>query len=174
IQIVAVNNEVKELLWLLRKGYDNDIRITAANIKKDSKDVFSFLRHHEAAAKIELSQPLTYLYEPNAAILKSGGFNSVATDLGLTKIHMHSHLYTSNQRVAFPGRCFKIETVYSFSKKEMKALTKSQANITTRNFPESVKDIRRKYKIKDGGSNYLFFTTDHQNNRIIIKCTKPN
>ena len=56
----------------------------------------------------------------------------------------------------------------------MKALTKSQANITTRNFPESVKDIRRKYKIKDGGSNYLFFTTDHQNNRIIIKCTKPN
>ncbi|MDG1659819.1 MAG: class I SAM-dependent methyltransferase, partial [Winogradskyella sp.] len=48
----------------------------------------------------------------------------------------------------------------------------SKANVTTRNFPISVGEIRKKLKIKDGGDIYLFFTTDLNNIKIILVCVK--
>ena len=117
--------------------------------------------------------PLTYLYEPNAAILKSGAFNSIASKLNLFKLHKHAHLYTSDILTDFPGRSFKIENCINYNKKEFnKKIGLKQANITTRNFPESVAKIREKLKIKDGGKNYLFFTTNLDNSKITILCSK--
>ncbi len=51
-------------------------------------------------------------------------------------------------------------------------LENKQANITTRNFPETVESIRKKWKIKDGGNVYCFFTTDENNHKIVLICTK--
>ncbi|MDA9632034.1 class I SAM-dependent methyltransferase, partial [Bacteroidota bacterium] len=50
----------------------------------------------------------------------------------------------------------------------------SKANITTRNFSMDVKDLRKKSKILDGGDDYLFFTTNHIDEQIIIKTKKPH
>lgn len=172
IQVVAVNNEVKELLWILDKNNLSDVRITAVNIKKDTTEEFTFLKKDELTSKADLSPPLSYLYEPNAAILKSGAFDSIAQAFNVKKLHVHSHLYTSDNELNFPGRAFKIENIVPYSKREIKTLGLMQANITTRNFPERVPELRKKYKIKDGGSNYLFFTTNHLNDRIVIVCSK--
>ncbi|MGB6268725.1 MAG: class I SAM-dependent methyltransferase, partial [Olleya sp.] len=100
-------------------------------------------------------------------------FNSIANKLKINKLHKHSHLYTSDTLIDFPGRRFKIEKIINYNKKSFnKHIALKQANVTTRNFPESVAQIRNKLKIKDGGKNYLFFTTNLDNSKIIILCSK--
>lgn len=172
VHVVAVNNEVKELLWILERDYKGKIQIKTINLKKDSTQNFEFIFNEEPNAIVEYSLPLTYLYEPNSALLKAGAFNSIANILEVSKLHKHSHLYTSKKLIDFPGRFFKIEKLVSFSKKLFAKEKISKANITTRNFPLSVSDIRKKLKIKDGGEIYLFFTTDLNEDKIILICSK--
>lgn len=172
LHIVAVNNEVKELLWLLQRDFKSDFLIKTINITKSQSQKFEFSFKDEANSTANYSEPLTYLYEPNSAILKSGAFNSVAEQLSLSKLHKHSHLYTSEEKIDFPGRRFKIDNILPFSKKSISKTGIKKANITTRNFPLSVSEIRKKLKLKDGGAVYLFFTTDLNNVKIVLICSK--
>ncbi len=174
VHIVAINNEVKELLWILQKEYTLGVSIETVNIKGEHYERFSFKINDENDNNINYSEPLNYLYEPNSAILKSGGFSSVAKQLHLFKLHKHSHLYTYDVKIDFPGRCFEIKSTHPYSKKLLKNLKISQANITTRNFPETVEQIRKKFSIKDGGSDYLFFTTNLNDEKIVLVCSKTN
>ena len=171
IHVIAVNNEVKELLFLLEKGCEKPIKIKTVNIGKINTESFNFIYRQEEAS--EYSEPLTYLYEPNAAILKSGGFHEVSNKLGVFKIHQHSHLYTSTEIIDFPGRVFKIENVIPYHKKNIKKLlAENKANITTRNFPKTVEQIRKETKIKEGGNTFIFCTTNVINELIVIFCSK--
>lgn len=172
IHVVAVNNEVKELLWILENKFNGGIQIETVNLKKEKNDHFKFSLENEKNTQSNYNLPLTYLYEPNSAILKSGGFDSISKELKVFKLHKHSHLYTSDSLVDFPGRTFNIENISPFNKKELKKLTNTKANITTRNFPESVQRIRKKFKIKDGGNSYMFFTTNMNSEKIMIKASK--
>lgn len=174
IHVVALENEVKELLWELHARFSGDLTIKTVNITKEKTEHFDFILNQEAQFP-NYSLPQEYLYEPNSAIMKSGGFDEVGSFYNLNKLHKHSHLYTSTDLIPFPGRVFKIENVIPYTKTEMKtALENKKANITTRNFPETVENIRKKWKIKDGGASYCFFTTDANNNKIVLICTKTN
>ncbi|MCK7590894.1 class I SAM-dependent methyltransferase [Subsaxibacter sp. CAU 1640] len=172
VHVVAVDNEVKELLWILEKEFIGNITVHTANIKTSETQQFQFNFEDELQLAINYHEPLSYLYEPNASILKAGGFKSLASQLGIHKLHKHSHLYTSNEFMSFPGRSFIIVTLIPYNKKEIKSMAIKKANITTRNFPESVQKIRNTTKIKDGGDTYLFFTTNLKNEKIVIVCTK--
>ena len=117
----------------------------------------------------------TYIYEPFAAHLKSGLYKTIAQQYGVEKLHQHSHLYTSDTlNNDFPGRQFQVKDVIPFDKKSAKTLFKSlsKANITTRNFPLSVSELRIQYKIKDGGETYIFATTLYDDSKVIIVCQK--
>nr|WP_309758147.1 class I SAM-dependent methyltransferase [Flavobacterium sp.] len=172
IHILALQNEVKELLWELHQDYSGDTEIKTANIVKNNVELFNFILNEDSKIP-NYSPPQKYLYEPNSAIMKSGGFDEVGIFYNLNKIQKHSHLYTSNDLIAFPGRTFEILHAISYSKSEMKVyLEKKQANLTTRNFPDSVETIRKKWKIKEGGNTYCFFTTDENNHKIVLICTK--
>lgn len=172
IHIVAVNNEVKELLWILERDFNDNTIVKTINLTKTGTQHFDFNFKDEPYSNETYSSPLTYLFEPNAAILKSGGFNSISEILSIDKLHKHSHLYTSDTLVDFPGRQFKIEKKLPYNKKIISKERITKANITTRNFPMPVSDIRKKLKIKDGGSIYLFFTTDYEDVKIVLVCTK--
>ena len=172
IHVVSVNNEVKELLWLLKKGYNESVSIKTINILKDSEEKFNFKYEDEPNANAEFSLPLNYLYEPNASVLKSGAFKSVSNQLNVFKLHQHSHLYTSERLISFPGRVFKINNTLPFNKQLLKKESFDKANISTRNFPETVQNIRKKFKIKDGGNRYLFLTTNFLNEKIVLNCSK--
>ena len=174
IHIVAVDNEVKEILWELKADFMGSPGIKTVNIVNETREFFEFeLNSNFDSPVFEL--PQNYLYEPNSAIMKSGGFDEIGIQYNLGKLHPHSHLYTSDECIDFPGRTFKIQKVFPYSKKGMKTnLENTNANVTTRNFPDSVDDIRKKWKIKDGGTNYCFFTTDHNNDKIDLLCTKIN
>lgn len=172
VHVVAVDNEVKELLWILRKSAGNTPHIRTLNFTKNGTEHVDF--DWEDEENCTLSLPLTYLYEANSAIMKSGKFSAVAAQFGVSKLHEHSHLYTHAERVDFPGRTFKIEACLPYNKIEMKKLALSKANISTRNFPDSVEVIRKKWKIKDGGATYCFFSTDKNNQKIVLLCSKLN
>ncbi|WP_296384437.1 class I SAM-dependent methyltransferase [Winogradskyella sp.] len=174
VHIVAVNNEVKELLWILERNYEDNVVVKTVNLQKNTIQNFKFIFKEELIAKVEYSEPLIYLYEPNSAILKAGAFNSISAILSIQKLHKHSHLYTSKELIDFPGRHFKIDKLIPFNKKIFTKEEISKANITTRNFPLSVFDIRKKLKIKDGGDIYLFFTTELNNEKVILICSKLN
>jgi len=172
IHLVAVDNEVKELLWVLERQFEGPVTLYTVNLKKEGTEFFSFV-HNEKHEVVSYAQPQRYLYEPNAAIMKSGGFEEVAIAFGLHKLHPHSHLYTSDNLITFPGRVFTIENVTAYTKKEMKAhLENQKANITTRNFPDTVENLRKKWKIKEGGERYCFFTTTITNEKKVLLCTK--
>ena len=172
IHIVAVDNEVKELLWELHQDYSGKITVQTISISKEKEEVFNFER--EANTEIvNYSLPQKYLYEPNSAIMKSGGYDEVGIAYNLNKLHKHSHLYTNSNPILFPGRVFEIEQSFVYHKEEMKQfLENKKANISTRNFPETVENIRKKWKIKEGGNQYCFFTTNLKNNKIVLICKK--
>ena len=171
IHVIAVENEVKELLLLLKKNYTQQIEYRTINITKKNAQTFNF--NFNSIVSANYSEPKKYIYEPNTAILKAGAFQQISAHYDVDKLHQHSHLYTSNNLINFPGRIFKILQTTSYNKKELTKLIPSRkANITTRNFPETVAQIRKKSNIKDGGNQYLFFTTDLNNKHIVIICEK--
>lgn len=171
IHIIALENEVKELLFEIHNHYSGDITIKTANLLKDKTETFEFVMGEFEYPTYHL--PQKFLYEPNSAIMKSGGFDEVSNSFEINKLHKNSHLYTSDELIDFPGRTFEIEKVISYSKNDMKtALLNQQANVTTRNFPDTVENIRKKWKIKNGGNLYCFFTTDKNNSKIVLICRK--
>lgn len=172
IHVVAVNNEVKELLYVLEQGFQGQTSMQTVNLTKTGAENFDFTLQEEPKAIAKHGPPFQYLYEPNAAILKSGGFKSVANAYDLWKLHQHSHLYTSTNLIDFPGRRFEIVAIVPYSKKALSALQLTKANVTSRNFPISVPELRKKHRIKDGGDSYIFFTTDMEGKRIVIVSKK--
>ncbi len=171
IHIVAVDNEVKELLWILEKDYSGEIEIHAVNIQKEKTDTNTFILGEHSPANFGL--PKQFLYEPNAPLLKSGGVDYLCDALHITKLHPHSHLFTHIELVDFPGRRFIINEVLPFKKENLKKqLEGKKMNITTRNFLLTVEEIRKKYKIANGGTVYAFFTTNINDEKIVLLCTK--
>lgn len=175
IHVVAVNNECKELLFILGGSKRHPTPTICVNIQKGNTDSFSFTDEEEANATITYSDRLgRYLYEPNAAIQKSGCTRTLSQRLHVAKLHPNSQLYTSDTLVEeFPGRIFTVDRVCGFSKSEIKEIqTLRQANITVRNFPESVQLLRKKLKLADGGDDYIFATTLADGSKVLALCKK--
>lgn len=170
IHVVAVNNEVKELLWILDPIASTELKICTVNFRKNDIEKFDFIRNK--ASKVEYAAPTSYIYEPNAAILKAGAFQELCSSFPVKKLAEHSHLYTSDEVVPFPGRAFHLKEVIPYHKGAMKTLLHSKANITTRNFSASVAELRKKWKIKEGGDTYLFFTTLHEGDKVVLVLEK--
>ena len=177
VHVVSVNNECKELLFIKDKMNNNDtIPFYCINIKNNKTDIFSFSKEEEEKTAIEYTNSLnTYLYEPNASIIKAGAYKSIGKSFSLNKLHPSSHLYTSDNLLPeFPGRGFKIKNVFSLNKKEVKESLSNikQANISIRNFPLSVQEIRKRTGLKDGGDLYIFATTLSDEKKVLILCEK--
>lgn len=176
VHVVAVNNECKELLFTLKRGTDIPV-INCVNILKDSIQKFTFTQEEELASVINYSNEVgRYLYEPNSAIQKAGCSRTLAVKYGLGKLHPNSHLFTSDVLIKdFPGRVFEATEVLGFSKAEIKKVqTIKKANITIRNFPESVQQLRKRLKIAEGGDNYIFATTMADERKVLILCRKES
>ena len=176
IHIVAVKNEVKELLFMLKNGaLASEIRLFTTNISSFETEKTATNYKEALQAQATYNEPLNYLYEPNAALMKSGLFNWIGVFYKLDKLHFNTQLYTSKKYTDFPGRCFKINAKIPYSKKTASNLFKGiKANITTRNFKETVTQLRKKFKITEGGARYLFFTTCADGSQWVLDCSKEN
>ena len=175
IHIVSVKNECKELLFLCRQEHSSP-RFYCVNIRdEENSEIFDFTPNEESACELlAANAPGAYLYEPNTSVMKSGAFKLLCRRFGVSKLHQNSHLYTSDDLCFdFPGRIFEITDVFRAEKKEFhRRLPAMQANITVRNYPLSVEQLKKKYNLKEGGDIYLFATTLRNNRKVMIKGRK--
>lgn len=177
VHVVAVQGEVKETLFVLGQANvpSSDVTMTAVNLRENGdQQLFTYQRGDEAAAPVTLAEPQTYLYEPNAPLLKSGAFRLAGTRFGLAKLAPHSHLYTSTELIAhFPGRVFAIDAICRADRKSVQAnVPGGQANLTVRNFPQPVDVLRKQLGLREGGAVYLFATTLQNGDKRLIVTHK--
>ena len=174
--VLALDNEVKEVLYELGPEPAVDPERFALNLRRDgTRQEFRLNRAREARAIPRYAEAQQYLYEPNAAVLKVGAFRSIGTAFELLKLHQNSHLYTSSTlRADFPGRIFRVLAVEKADGPILKAHLgpEARAHVTTRNFPDSVADFRRRTGIREGGDTYLFATTDLRGRPVVLVCEK--
>ena len=178
VHIVSAHNECKELLLVL--GHDEslsteEVPIHCINLTSaQSPQSFTFTRQQEKDSACNYASTLkAYLYEPNASLLKAGAFRCISSAYGVEKLHPNSHLYTSDSYLPdFPGRKFHILNSCGFSKNEIKDMlgTEKKANLTVRNFPASVAELRKRLKLAEGGNTYLFATTLVNEKKVLIAC----
>jgi hypothetical protein len=177
IHIISVENECKEVLLILNQTVRNNIKVKTINFGKNKDNqLFEYYLDDESNAEISISSKVDkYLYEPNAAIMKSGAFKLIGNRFQIHKLNKNTHLYTSNELFTeFPGRIFEVTGQQGISKKELKNLVLRipKANISIRNFPLSVDEIRKKLTIRDGGDVYLFACTIGDEQKVIIETKK--
>ena len=190
VHIVATGNECKELLLVLGRPAQANARDSvdgAGSYRRLAPHVFCVnddqrIDYDSAEYTQGLrigGKPLPdakrYLYEPNASIMKAGCFDLVEERFGVTQIGPSSHLFVSEQQIAdFPGRGFAIEAVGSMNKKDTKRLLNGmkQANIAVRNFPLTAPQLRKKLKLADGGTVYLFGTTMQGGGHVLLRTSK--
>ncbi|GGK60524.1 class I SAM-dependent methyltransferase [Rufibacter glacialis] len=173
--VIAVQNECKEVLYLLKPEATGAPLLTAVHLRPEKpEETLTFTKNGEETAQVTFSEPQRYLYEPNTALLKAGAYKWLSQEYGVNKLHRNSHLYTSTElREAFPGRIFEIVAQPKAHAKELhQLLPGKKANITVRNYPLTVAQLREKVKLKDGGEDYLFATTDLHNKPILLLCRK--
>ena len=175
VHIVSVDNECKELLLVMMADWKSNTQVNCVNILSNGQtDIFTFdypseTNTHPTTAD-EVREGL-YLYEPNASIMKAGCFAKVAARYDVLATGNNSHLFVSPKLIPdFQGRKFLIEHVTSLNKKELKQALGSlrKANITVRNFPLSVADLRKRLKLADGGDTYIFATTLGEKEHVLL------
>ncbi|MVM33479.1 SAM-dependent methyltransferase [Spirosoma sp. HMF4905] len=163
VHIVAVQGEVKEILLTLSNQLikKDDIKFNTVNLLNNKVVLLQFQWQEERGAAVELGNPQRYIYEPNAAVLKAGAFRLIAARFGLAKLAPNSHLYTSNElRSDFPGRIFELQDMIKPDSKAVKvAVPDLKANLTVRNFPQTVAELRKKLSLREGGAIYILATT---------------
>lgn len=172
IHIVAVNNEVKELLWVLGKSNTENPKIHMATLFDTFASNLVAPLDAEENSYASYSASLNYLYEPYAVLMKAGLFNWISEAFDVAKLHRQTHLYTSEELIDFPGRKFEIIGTYPYNKSNMRPFIKLKTNVVSKNFKLSVAEIRKKYKLQEGLENYLFFVTDYTNKSVVINCKK--
>ncbi|MBQ3633025.1 MAG: hypothetical protein IJP45_08105 [Paludibacteraceae bacterium] len=170
VHVVAVKNEVKEVLLLSqclnapinnRMVNDpiNDKMVNDQIIKcidlSHPEQAFSFTCGEELSATASFVHgtlsPCTFLYEPNAAILKAGAFKLVGARFGLQKLDVNTHLYCSETLVSgFPGRVWKIT-----QRLNAKMAKDQMANVLCRNYPLTPEQLKKKLRLRDGGTAFV-------------------
>jgi 16S rRNA G966 N2-methylase RsmD len=171
IHVVAVDNECKELLFLLQEQATTSPVIKAVDLDSQGglKQKFTFHIEEEKNAEAKFSAPLAWLYEPNVAILKAGAFKTIASRYPIFKLHPSSHLYTSTEMLeTFPGRNFKVIQHLKLDKTLKDLFPNGQANILARNFPLSVEEIKKKTGLKEGGERYLICTQSESQKHVLM------
>ena len=179
IHIVAVKNECKEVLVLLRPDNDGEITIHCVDLfpvgTRHTLSLQYAINDESVAIPTFATTIKKYLYEPNAAIMKAGAFKLVSQRFGIDKLHINSHLYTSDNLIPdFPGRVFEVVGFAPFSKKIKKELLKdvTEASVVVRNFPLSANELRKSLNLKESDENFVFGTIMMGEKKVVIYCKK--
>ena len=176
VHVVAVEGECKEVVCLLNEKTVTEVHVVAIDLHNNNNTSFNTTLQTERTAPLSIASQIgTYLYEPNAAVMKAGIFNSISQQFQIQKLEKNTNLFTSNElREDFPGRIFRIEAVHEFhprkTAKEVSHL--ESASIAVRNFPLTAEELRKTLKIKDGNACYLFGCTLSGNKKCVIQCRK--
>lgn len=169
VYILAVDNEVRELLFIAEREFSGEARVFAINDSGDAIASMQLSFSEEQDVKSTVSDVMAYIYEPNAAVLKAGAFKLVSQQYKVNKLHVNTHLYTSDRlEESFPGRIFRVVTpLKADSRKVQEFFPEGKANIITRNYPSTPEALKKKLKLGDGGDRYLLAFTSQKGPEIV-------
>ncbi len=188
IHVVSVKGECKELLFVQDASAvqeNQTVEIYCQNLGTQEAPLvgeINTLTHTQIIETTPDSLAGLLLFEPNASILKARMQSEFAKHYNLQKLHPQTNLFvckpedvqgqTIELMKHIPARSFMIVDVGDFSKNSMKRLTGNlkKANLTIRNFPTSVAELRKRLKLKEGGADYLFATTLNNGKHALLKC----
>ena len=174
VHIVSTGGECKELLLLLSADSEENYNIYCINdtseysFTSDETTIPPSICNDEDYAEM-------YLYEPNASIMKAGCFGKLTRTYNMSVMAINSNLFLSHEIIGnFPGRSFRVLCTTTMNKKELsRALSGiKKANITVRNFPNTVAELRKRLKLGDGGNTYIFATTTSKAVHQLLICEK--
>lgn len=177
IHVVSVKGECKELIFVMSKETDKQ-QYYCVNLDTNEETFTSSLSATMELADIASPAEIAegaIIFEPNASIMKAGVQNAFAKWYNLKKLHPMSNLFLGNEPIEnIPARQFIVERTSDFQKANRKSFMQDirQANLTIRNFPSTVDDLKKRLKIKDGGNIYLFATTLSDDTHVLIRCKK--
>jgi hypothetical protein len=170
VHVIAVENDCKELLFILNPNFNSETQIHCINFVKKKKVKYTFNYAQEEQEEVNYTLVQQYLYEPNVAITKAGAFKILASDFKLNKLAPNTHLYTSNELNSnFPGRILKVNEVITPQKVKNKS-----ANVVSKNFPLKTEQIRKKYKIKEGKKDFLYACSLLDKSKVFIWAERTN
>ena len=191
IWVISLRNECKELFFKLDFALNKRFTIeeSADNIYESPKVHcinfvdentmqelnYSYLRDKTTSDIIISDCVKHYIYEPNASIMKANAFGEVCSRYKVDKVAVNSHLFTSGELVHdFPGRIFQVEDVILFKDNLLKKALKGikRINVSVRNFKLTAEQLKKRLKVCDGGSKYLFGTTDAGGEMKVLLCSK--
>ncbi len=174
VHVVSVNKEVKELLLYAAPGFIGEPAIHACELV-DQMWNFSFTQSEETEAECEFGPLDAFLYIPPAGLMKAGAFKLFGIRHGLTKLHAHTHLYTSSERRIAPGRCYQILDQANLKTNEIAPLIEQygkQFNIITKNVGLKPAEVAQQFKLKEGGTLTLIAFKDTNDQRRVA-IAKP-
>ena len=173
IYILSIKNDCKELIWVLDSDSKTPEPEIICHTFNEEQQEYRFKTSDERSFTLtDFSVPQKFLYEPDVALLKAGCFKLISRDFSLSKLNPNSHLYTSeNLNKDFAGRKFMIDEWTDY-RTFIKTNKLRKANIISRNFPLSNPEIKKKHRIKDGGDDFLIFTTGPEGQLLVVQCHK--
>jgi len=180
IVVVSVDGECKEVLLMLSRNAEKRQVVTQAVVLSSGSERNKFElddvveRNHP---KKNISEIQSYIYDPDAAVLKAGLTEQLAKKLQLNFFNPVVQYLTSNELVeGFPGRCFKVEDVAIFQKRHFKTYLKKHhiisASIMRKVFPLTPEELRSLYKLEQNKAVFLIFTTLEDGQKICLVTEK--
>lgn len=177
IHITQWQGDCKEVLYLLNfsaEPYPKGARLTAVDLDNDGNvhRNLSFFRGEEKNVRVHYAMPKIgdYIYEPGPAFQKSSGYGMIATKFDMPKLHPHTHLYLAKEeKDNFPGKHYRISGIFPV---KPKVLPIQAADIAIRNFPQTVQTLRKKLRLRDGGSHRLYAVTTCDEKHNLILCSR--
>jgi len=158
VHVVELRGECKEVLFVCR----HDAAEPTIHCVSVGSEPFSFTRTEEAAAPAILAAEVGHwLYEPSAALMKSGPYRLLAQRYGLAMLDVSTHLYTADRLVeGFPGRVFRVlQEVKATRKAVAEVVPEGKAHVVTRNYPVAAAELQRRLGLKEGGELFLVAAT---------------
>lgn len=171
IHVVCLNNEVKELLWVLSNEYNNEKPTIKIVELKEGTAFISEHQHGVDSVSLTFSNPLDYIYQPHVGFLKTGFADVMAKEYNLNKMEVNTQLYTSNTLVKnYKGRVFKTKLISLYNKKDVsKRHSKKQYHVVSKNFPLSADELKKTIKLNGGGEDYLIFFKGLNNKKYVVE-----
>ena len=180
IHVIAQEGEVKEVLCEIDYSTprnQKEVRIIAVDMDENKTHHFSstYLNQHNCVLANSYSHH--YFYEASSAIVKSGLSSAYGKSLELLSLSIHSSYFVSEIKIdEFMGRRFELVKAFAFSKKSLNEYLKInniiKANVSRSQFPMSPDEIKKQFQIRDGGDEYLFFTTLSNGEKLVLHVRK--
>lgn len=179
VTLIGTRKECKEVVLVHAKenaGNSGAIRADKSRLIRcvtvDEAE-FSFTADEERNTAANFGKPAVggYLYEPYPSVMKGGGYRTLSSRFGISKLHPNTHLYYSDRLIdCFPGEHFEIEEIIPFFKQGIREFAKKypKINVSTRNFPLSAPELVKKLKVKEGGDKIVFGATDCNAEKSLI------